>query len=236
MLQPMQDGYSGTENLEVMAGAVRYNAYLLNLVCKHLPEGPSPVMDFGAGSGTFALPLRNRGWPITCVEPDADLRHRLEQHGLATARTVSLLPARSFALVYSLNVLEHIRDDLATLVELREYLADGGVLLLYVPAFQSLYSSMDRKVGHFRRYRRAGLTALLRQAGYVVEMARYVDCLGYVAGLLYRLIGRDDGTIDKRPLALYDRWVFPLSVHLDRLVGRWLGKNLVVVARVSRHA
>jgi hypothetical protein len=92
---------------------------------------------------------------------------------------------------------------------------------------------MDRRVGHVRRYRRSRLVRLLEQAGYSVEKARYADSLGFVAALVYRVLGSDDGSINRRALAFYDRWVFPVSVLLDRVVGRWFGKNVIVLARVK---
>ena len=113
-------------------------------------------------------------------------------------------------------------------------LKPGGVLLVYVPAFPLLYSSMDRKVGHVRRYRHGRLVGLLGAAGLKVEFISHQDCLGFFAGLLFKLIGNDTGTFDRRSLVAYDRYVFPLSRRLDRLAGMFFGKNLLAVGR--RHA
>jgi SAM-dependent methyltransferase len=228
----MTPAYSGVVNLEVMAEAVNYNQFLLGEIRSRLPGENAPVMDFGAGSGTFAAPLHEAGVPVTCVEPDEGLRQRLSEYGLAVVRDVDGLQPQTFSFIYSLNVLEHIENDQAALERLRHLLAPNGVLLLYVPAFQLLYSSMDRKVGHFRRYRRPALMRLLTSTGYIVEYARYVDSIGFLAALAYRCLGRDDGAINRSALKLYDRWVFPVSVALDRLAGRWFGKNVLVTARV----
>lgn len=227
----MSSAYSGLDNLEVMAEAVRYNAFLVDRLRAQVPPAGA-VMDFGAGSGTFAVPLHREGVAVTCVEPDESLCRRLEEQGLAATRCLDGLPKAAFALIYSFNVLEHIDDDLGTLEKLKAYLTPHGILLLYVPAFQLLYSTMDRRVGHFRRYRRSRLVQLLERAGYSVEKARYADSLGFVAALVYRVLGSDDGSINRRALAFYDRWVFPVSVLLDRVVGRWFGKNVIVLARV----
>ena len=134
------------------------------------------------------------------------------------------------ACIYSLNVLEHIEDDTAIVRELRRKLKPGGKLLIYVPAFQVLYSSMDRKVGHFRRYRLGPLCALLKSAQFEVQDARYVDSLGFLATLVFKLIDKGSGEINVGMLKLYDRAVFPLSRLLDLLLGRVGGKNLFVVA------
>lgn len=230
----MSSAYAGVDNLEIMAEAVRYNGYLSAQLQAVLPEPGEAVMDFGAGSGTFAVPLQERGVPVTCVEPDADLGRRLRERGMHVVRSLDEAPLAAFKLIYSLNVLEHIEDDRGALARLRAHLVPGGLLFLYVPAFQLLYSSMDRKVGHFRRYRRGDVLAMLTESGYVPLTARYVDSLGFLAALAYRLLGSRDGSINRRALAFYDQWLFPLSMMLDRVVGRWFGKNLLVIAKVDR--
>ncbi len=133
--------------------------------------------------------------------------------------------------IYTLNVLEHIQDDQATLRLLRQKLRSGGTLLVYVPAFQVLFSSMDRKVNHFRRYRRGPLAANVRAAGFEIVAADYVDSLGFLATLLYKVFGSDKGEINRNHLIAYDRYVFPISRAVDRLFQGFFGKNLLILAR-----
>lgn len=230
-LKPIKDGgqYSGTDNLEVMAEAENYNGYLLGLLRKHL-AGARLVLDFGAGLGVFARALAESGFTLLCLEPDRGQAARISELGLATCAALEEVPEAHLDAIYSLNVLEHIRDDQSALDDLFSRLKPGGRLLIYVPAFQLLYSSMDRKVGHFRRYRRQALIDKLCSARFIVAEARYVDSLGFLAALAYKALGSRRGEINRGSLRAYDRYVFPVSVWLDRLVSRWLGKNLLVVA------
>jgi|SRR5947209_15645037 len=222
--------YTGIDNLEVMAEAVNYNAFLLDLVLRH--AGPHDrLLDFGAGAGALALPVAAAGYCLSCVEPDATLRARLDEAGLTAHATLNPVPLASLDLIYTVNVLEHIEDDLGTVSALRDRLRPGGRLVVYVPAFPILYSSMDRNVGHLRRYRRAGLGDVLRRAGLAVERVAYQDSLGFLAALAFAALGNKEGTINRPALIAYDRCVFPLSRRLDRIAGRWFGKNLVAVAR-----
>jgi hypothetical protein len=85
-------------------------------------------------------------------------------------------------------------------------------------------------VGHVRRYRLRDLSQRIKDAGFAVERARYVDSIGFFAGLAYRFFGDADGDLDVRAVRLYDRVVFPISRVLDSLFGRILGKNLLVLA------
>jgi SAM-dependent methyltransferase len=226
----MKAAYSGSDNLEVMQDAVNYNAFLVGLLRAHV-QGAHRILDFGAGRGTFAVPLKLSGADVTCVEPDESLRGMLAGHGLAAVESLERIASASFDFIFTLNVLEHIRDDAATLRALREKLRPGGRLLVYVPAFQLLYSSMDRKVGHVRRYRRERLAALASTCGLTVETVRYADSLGFAAALLYKLLDDETGNVGRGGLRFYDRFVFPLSRTLDRVLGRFVGKNLVLVAR-----
>lgn len=138
--------YTGVDNLEVMRLALNYNRHLCEIVRRHDP-GTGPAVDFGAGLGTFsgcALSGRER---VLCIEPDNDLRAHLQATGYRAADATREIPENSVAYIFSLNVLEHIADDAAVLRDLTRCMQPGGRLVLYLPAFKVLYSSMDQKVG-----------------------------------------------------------------------------------------
>ncbi len=222
--------YSGVDNLEVMEEARNYNRFLVEVVLAASDE--KRAVDFGAGMGTIAVPVRERGRQLSCVEVDSELGRSLTEKGFQVVGSLAELPKGGARYIYSVNVLEHIEDDVAALRDLFETLSPGGTLLLYVPAFPILFSAMDHKIGHYRRYRLGSLRHQLEQVGFRVEDGRYVDSLGFFATLVYKLIGNRNGDIDPRAVGLYDRWLFPSSRLIDRLTGKWFGKNVVV--RASR--
>ena len=224
--------YGGLDNLEVLdAAAVNYQAFFRVLLKSHIPNGCSiSVLDFGAGTGTYARMIADSGCEVICAELDELMRQRLVGDGFNAVNDLSEVNGREFDLIYSFNVLEHIQDDLGVLKSFRRLVKDSGSVLLYVPAFQSLFTAMDIKVGHCRRYRYRQLESLLREAGFIVNTWSYVDSLGFPVTLLYRLFGARDGSINYGSVAVYDRWIFPLSRILDRYCGRIIGKNLVVSA------
>lgn len=221
--------YTGIPNLEVMREAHNYNRFLLDLIASHEQPGDR-LVDFGAGTGTFALPLIVAGKTVACVEPDASLAGYLAEKGLNVCHDLAQLPDSSIDYLYSLNVLEHIQDDAAAIALWHRKIRPGGRLLVYVPAFNLLFSSMDRRVGHCRRYRLPELRDKLRAAGFNIRDGRYVDSLGFFATLLFKLIDNGSGDINVEMLRLYDRFVFPISRTLDAVAGKLGGKNLYLAA------
>jgi len=158
------------------------------------------------------------------------MRRGLGERGVTAASSTSGLANASFDYVYTLNVLEHIEDHEAALRQLHDKLKPGGRLLIYVPAFPILYSSMDARVGHIRRYTRRGLVAIVKAAGFDVATVAYVDSLGFLATLVFKWLGSKDGGVNRTALKAYDRAVFPLSRLLDFITRRWFGKNLLLLA------
>ncbi len=222
--------YEGVDNLEVMEVARRYRAFLVRAVTDAVgpPERAGRLLDFGSGTGTIARPLRELGYDVACVELDPQLRDSLAADGFETASSVGDFAPESFHSVYSMNVLEHIDDDAGAFTSLRAVTRVGGRLVLYVPALQFLFSAMDAKIGHLRRYRRRPLQELAERAGFTVDRCRYVDVLGVPAALLYKAFNRE-GDLNPRSVATYDRVAFPVSRVLDHLTGRAVGKNLLLL-------
>jgi SAM-dependent methyltransferase len=213
----------------VMKEARNYNAYLAGLVLRWAGSARE-ALDFGAGNGTMGSLIRDRGLNLVCVEPDQRLAGSLRAAGFEVQPDVESIAGESFDYIFSLNVLEHIPDDAVTIARLSALLRPGGRLLLYVPAFQLLFSSMDARVGHLRRYRRSALVEICEHHGLKIEQAVYVDSLGFIASLVFRALGHPSGAINPLALKFFDRIVFPISRVLDFACSRFFGKNLLVVA------
>ena len=223
--------YSGVDNLEVLADAVNYNRFLVDAVVR-ASHGADSAVDFGAGEGTLSAAMREHGLTVTCVEPDPRLRERLSDQGFEVCAGLGEVTDRSREFIYSLNVLEHIEDDAASLAELLRKLRPGGRLFLYVPALQVLFSSMDKKIGHYRRYDKRQLIKIAVDTGFSIERIDYADSCGVMATLLYKLLGSRKGDISTTSIKIYDRIVFPMSRVLDRMgLSRLFGKNLMVLLR-----
>lgn len=222
--------YTGTDNLEVMKEAKNYNQFLCLSIINHTNLNDQ-ILDFGAGIGFFAQKLFERGYTVNCIEPDEQQALMIRNHGITAFNHIDSIKNDSMDFVYSLNVLEHIENDSAALVDIYQKMKPGGKLFLYVPALQILYSSMDKKVGHYRRYNRNNLENIVKKAGFKIIKSRYADSLGFFATLLYKWIGNDAGTINPKSLVIYDRLFFPISRMLDYVLGFLFGKNVMLVAK-----
>jgi hypothetical protein len=225
------DAYTGTDNLEEMANAKNYNAYLVNLIIQgqsHTAE----LVDFGAGIGIYAQMLLDKGFRVRCIEPDAALADKLSAAGLSVNDSIGQLNGIEF--LYSLNVLEHIEDDFSTVCEIFDHLNVGGRVFVYVPAFMVLYTNMDRKVGHFRRYTKKQIVVLFERAGFTLDEARYADSLGFLVTLMFKWFGNSRGDLNPMALKIYDRIIFPISRVCDLMLSPFFGKNVMIRAHKRR--
>lgn len=219
--------YSGEDNLEVMQTAKCYHNYLLNMIQKKLSEKDKKILDFGAGTGEYAriLQQKNPSFEVVALEPADNLNKYYKNEDVK--RILSLSEEADFDFIYSLNVLEHIEDDATVLKALYEALKDGGTLCLYVPAFPCLYSAMDKKVGHYRRYTCEELVRKVTTAGFKIQKCQYKDFVGWFVSFVYKFLDNSDGKINVHALWIYDKFVMPVSIFLDKLtMGRVCGKNL----------
>lgn len=147
---------------------------------------PRTALEVGCGQGAFGARLAERA-AYTGVEPD-DVSYetalgRIVPRGGQVLRGVhTAVPAGStYDLVCAFEVLEHIEDDRAALVEWARFIRPDGHLLMSVPAFQSRFGPMDVHAGHFRRYSPEALRQLLTEVGFTdIETTVYAWPLGYV--------------------------------------------------------
>lgn len=231
--------FSASGHLEDAEACLKnYNSHIVSLIFqKYDFNSGNRVLEFGAGLGTLAEMVRNRyDFSPVCVEIDSSFLKLLQDKDFVSFQSIYEIRDEKFDLVYSSNVLEHIKDDVAILKELREIMAPSANLALYIPALKFLYSEHDRNIGHFRRYSRNEVRNKLDQAGFRVDHIRYSDSLGILPWYLLRFKTSTSSkqSNEQRLLRVYDRILFPISRLLDSLGFKWvLGKNILVFASIK---
>jgi 2-polyprenyl-6-hydroxyphenyl methylase/3-demethylubiquinone-9 3-methyltransferase len=98
------------------------------------------ALDVGCGAGLLAEPLARMGAKVTGVDaaPEniAAAREHAAGQGLAItyhAGELAALPAATFDLVTSMEVVEHVTDPAAFVAELAARLTPGGLMILSTP-------------------------------------------------------------------------------------------------------
>jgi SAM-dependent methyltransferase len=151
------------------------------------------ILDVGCGTGANLEMLSQFG-EAEGVDISAEALSFCRARGLTNVKQgeAEHLPyaENSFDLVTGLDVVEHLDNDLAGLQEMRRILRRGGHALLFVPAFMFLWGVQDDVSHHRRRYTLAELKRVVREAGFEIERATYVNLSFFAPILLGRLLMR----------------------------------------------
>ena len=199
------------------------------------------ILDVGCGTGANLEMLSQFG-EAEGVDVSAEALDFCRARGLDNVKLgeAERLPYKenSFDLVTGLDVVEHLDDDLAGLQEMRRVLRPRGRALLFVPAFMFLWGVQDDISHHRRRYTLDGLKQVVKQAGFEVERASYVNITFFAPILLGRMLMRVTGW---RPASENNLTIGFLNGALGRFFGaeslalRYLGfpfgVSIICVAR-----
>lgn len=227
--------YSGKEELENSSKFLKnYNSEVVKIFFNHFKSKGNKILDFGAGIGTLStLYEKMSGVKPICIEIDLENRKYLKSKGFVVLKSI-FNSKNNFDAVFSSNVLEHIEDDQKTLNDIYKKLNKDGLLFLFLPAFEILYSDMDKKVGHFRRYSIQDIKKKLKKAKFQIVYCCYLDSLGFFASFVMKIIGYDEkkGIGSPKSLKFYDKYIIPISFFLDRIgLKFFFGKNLILLAK-----
>jgi SAM-dependent methyltransferase len=83
--------------------------------------------------------------------------------------------------VVSVNLLEHIQNDLSALEEIQRILRPGAVAIIVVPVGPRLYDYYDKFLHHERRYARGEMASKARRLGFSVEVDIHLGTMVYPA-------------------------------------------------------
>ena len=220
-----------------MEGANHYNHWIVSAFAPYMGRS---VLEVGIGHGAFHDLLGSHGYMGVDIDPAMVERARRARPGVewlvgdvAEDGFPGSIGDRRFDTVLCVNVLEHVREQEAGLRNMLGVLAPGGHLLLFVPAFKSLYTDLDRLAGHIRRYRVRQVCRLLVGAGAEVLMAQYFNPVGGVGWWLNRFLSHRalESEVVQHQVRFFDRYVLPVSRALNPVTRSFFGQSVIAVAR-----
>lgn len=132
---------------------------------------------------------------------------------------------KKFDLVLATDVVEHIKNDKKEILKISHLLKKDGYILITVPAFQSLYSSKDVSLKHYRRYDKEKLRDLLNKYFHEIKLTYFNFILFLPISILIfffkitkiKFINR----VEKKPIFFINKLAFYLfkieSLFINRI-------------------
>ena len=169
-------------------GALKKNA-------KYLPLPGAKILDIGTAGGAFLDAANEFGFDAYGMEPSKDLVERGKARGLKIEQgTIEShgFEAHRFDMVSLWDVIEHLPDPKAALIEIRNLLKPNGVLLINFPDIGTWQSKIAGKKFwwilsvHLHHFSKPTIRDICRRTGFeVFHFQRYWQTLEF--GYLERM-------------------------------------------------
>lgn len=138
------------------------------------------LVDIGCGTGALTKELEQYG---DCVGIDLSPQavafcnsRGVRNVRVGHAEKTDCLP-NSIDAVICLDVLEHLPDDTKGIAEIKRILKPGGIAIIFVPTFMSLWSVTDEVSHHYRRYRLPEIAKKFRSEELTILRSSYFNTL-----------------------------------------------------------
>jgi SAM-dependent methyltransferase len=224
--------------LNSLTGTPNYLSWLTRVLRPHLGD---TVIEIGAGLGNMTGRLMSKRLRYVAGEKDALYLHALRNRFLRTPSvTVCKLDPEApadfepwkgqFESALCVNLLESVENPKAVLASLATCLTQSGAVIVLVPQGKALFGSLDRAMGHRRRFSAAELRGTFEELGFGIEREHQINKVGALGWWFSSRILRRS-RISRPALKLWDKSVWLLR-RIDPLLP-WRGLSLVMVARLK---
>jgi SAM-dependent methyltransferase len=192
-------------------------ALYIDAIARTVHPDQVELLEIGCGHGEVLMEARRRGFSVSGIEVSghaASMANDYLGEPAVHAGSLETAPfaASRFGAVLAADVIEHVPDPQTFLLEIRQLLSPGGVLLLVTPSLDSWTRRvmrnhwMEYKVEHLFYFSAAAIRLLLERCGFdeirilpnrkvltIDYICRHFDrfrvpLLSTLAGLLRRLV------------------------------------------------
>ena len=228
----------GLHTLEVIAKADRFNRWMYDQFKRQLK---GEILEIGSGIGNISRLVIQEGHFITLSDYNEEYCDSLKKNfaqnkNVREVISIDLLHPdfenkyaaykKKFNSIFLLNVIEHLKDDALAVKNCSYLLREEGHLILLAPAYSWLYSSFDKQLGHFRRYRLDGLKELLKKEKFNIASGSYFNFAGISGWLLFGKILKQN-MLSNSEMSAFNK-IVPLAKFIDKLVGKKAGLSIIV--------
>ena len=216
-----EDEY-GSQILGRLNRAPRFTHWMADVIRPFIGER---VLEIGAGTGNLTLQLIPRKlYYASDINPHylTYLKNLIPDHpylrvGYTDGEKHDSYPSdEKFDTVICLNVVEHLENDFGALRNIRAALEENGRAIVLVPCGPGLYGTLDKALGHYRRYSKAQFTELAARAGFQLEALLSFNRFGSPA---WWLNGR---LLRRKTFGLWQIKILNFLTPLVRVIDRFL--------------
>ena len=132
-------------------------------------------LEVGCGTG-FVLQAIQEHYPKAVLHGSdyfeqglVHARKRMPSVNLSQLDVRNMNEEEHYDVIGAFDVIEHINEDELVLANLSRALKSGGTLLVTVPQHRWLWSAVDERACHVRRYTRSELVGKVTQCGLMVD-------------------------------------------------------------------
>lgn len=221
--------------LYAMSLAPRFNQWMADLIRPFLGNR---ILEIGAGIGNLTASFLPRDHYVASDINQLHIETLQSRFGDNKRISVQKLDITKWEdcsqlegtldTVICLNVLEHIENDKLALDNMFKTLQVGGKAIILVPHGQRFYGTIDKAVGHCKRYGKEELKQTLENSGFAVDTVFEFNRPGLIGWILNGLIFKKD-KLNKLQLKVYDSLVWSFR-HIDPLIP-WPGLSIIAVGK-----
>lgn len=149
------------------------------------------ILDIGSGYGGAISLLKKFGY-IDVIEPNEKTHPQLYKLGIRDIFQIADFPQncpkKKYDIVTMFDVLEHLKNDTLALKVVKDNLLKlHGRCFITVPSYPGLWTEVDDKAGHFRRYTLGKLKKLMKNTGFQNIKISYFMCILFPIDILARI-------------------------------------------------